>query len=603
MIIPVAGNEQMTKNCLASIHAHSENFEIILIENGGFDSWTSVDLVIRNDKNLGFPIAINQGIAKARGEIIVLLNNDTVVSPGWLDRLSKHLETYDMVGPVTNSISGPQQVSISDIFLPEGILEASELIYKRNAGRIVPFYRLVFFCVAIKRSVIEKIGVLDEQFSPGNFEDDDFCLRAIEAGFKLGIAEDTFIYHAGSATHKSLNIDHAELIRTNLSKFNLKHPPEKRAELIEKLKTNCADIPAPAKRSLALVMIARNEEQGLERAIASARPFVDQVVVAVDRSSTDKTAEIAERLADVVDYFDWQDDFAWARNFAHRNVKTDWLLFLDGHEYVKDYAGLEMMLSSPADALLCSVELESGSVIRNPRIYRNGLKFEGAIHEIQNAKTLSVYSNFLIVHGRPDGQAKDSIAFRKKQSDDMVPRIMTKQLQDDPTNTRALLHLALHAQSLGQFREAIKYQKRYFKYPTIKGERWFLYFNQALCHFSLGHYLRAFWACDNAEKETPRRWEIAKLRGLLWFSQGNYTKAIKFFVDSFDENTGDVTYKPYKRNDSEIWNLIGESYFRLGRPGLAGEAFEQASNIAPNEKNKKFYFDRASLMREIEKQG
>ena len=192
---------------------------------------------------------------------------------------------------------------------------------------------------------------------------------------------------------------------------------------------------------------------------------------------------------------------------------------------------------------------------------------------------------------------------RTKQTNDMVPRIMGKQLKDDPKNTRAAMHLALHMQSQGKFKEAIKIQKKYFKYATFRGERWFIYFNQALCHFALKHKLRALWATDNAEKETSKRWEIAKLRGLIYYNIGDYNKAVKFFVDSFDENLGDTTYKPWKRDDAEVWNLIGQSYFNLGKIECAQEAFREASKNETNEMKKKLFYDRSELMKNIVKKN
>lgn len=599
IIVPVLNEPVLTKACLDSIAKYSSDHEVIVVDNGSSPAWQGPEFCIRNEKNLGFPKAVNQGIEKARGEVIVILNNDTVVSPHWLERLSAHFNNYEMVGAVTNRISGPQQVTMNAIALPEGISEVSEGIYAANIGRSMPFFRLVFFCVAIKREVIEKIGLLDEQFSPGNFEDDDYCLRAIEAGFRLGIAQDCFIYHAGSATHKSLNLDHVELLRTNSQKFQKKWSAEEYSYLKAQNAENCKNNVLPARRSLALVMVVCNEGLGLERAILSVKDIVSEIVIAVDNASSDNTLDIAKKYATTLKTFDWRDDFAWARNFAHEGVKTDWILFLDGHEYVSAYPNLEMMLTSPADGLLCSVELESGLVIRNPRIYRNGLQFEGAVHEMQNCKSLTVYPDFLVVHGRVGGQSDDAIIRREIQRDDQIPRIMGQQLKDDPTNTRAAFHLALYEQSRGNFKNALQYQKHYLKYAKASGERWYICFLQALCHLALGHSLRALWATNLAERETPHRWEIAKLRGLIFYRSKMYRRAVKFFVDSFDENTGDVTFKPWKKDHAGIWNLIGESYFHMERFDLASDAFNQASKLCSDEKNKSLYFDRASLMRKM----
>ena len=460
----------------------------------------------------------------------------------------------------------------------------------------MPFFRLVFFCVAIKREVIEKIGLLDEQFSPGNFEDDDFCVRAILAGFRLGIAQDVLIYHKGSATHKSLNVAYDELLGTNLMKFKAKWPLEIYSKLRKNNLLNCSNIWKFTKRSMALVMICKNEEVGLERAIISAQNFVSEIVIAIDNSTVDKTEEIAKKYATTIKHFDWRDDFAWARNFAHEGVKSDWILFLDGHEYVEKCENLESMLDLPVDGLLCTVELEQGTQIRNPRIYRNGMKFAGAVHEMQNCKSLSVYTDFVVKHARIGGQSQGAIVLRNEQRDDQIERIMGGQLKDDPKNTRAAFHLALHQQSKGYYKKALKFQKQFLKFAINHGDRWYMLFNQALCHYSLGRSLRAFWSCNSAEKETPNRWEIAKLRGLIYFRAKDYTKAVKFFVDSFDSNINDVTFKPWKKDNVGTWNLIGECYFKTSLYDLANVAFMRASEECIDVKQKAFYKARSDVM-------
>ena len=492
-----------------------------------------------------------------------------------------------------------QQLTIGTIALPEKLDEIANTIYTRNMGNSKPYHRLIFYCVAIKREVINKIGLLDGQFTPGNCEDDDYCLRAIDAGFKLGIAEDCFIYHKGSASKEAYNINYSELLKTNTTKLKTKWPKEEYNTMIEKNKQNCASIPNKKKKTLALVMVVKNEEKGLTKALESAKNIVDEIHILVDKASTDKTFEIAKKYATTLKTFDWFDDFAGARNLAHKEVKTDWILFLDGHEYIKKNEMLDFMLASPADALLCSVELENGSTIRNPRIYRNGLKFEGKIHEIQNYKTISVYPDFIIKHQRLGGQSEDAIKERKIQTNDMVPRIMGKQIKENKKNTRASFHLALHYQTIGNYKEAFKMQKLYFKYAKIKGERWMLYFNKALIHFALKHTLRALWATDDAEKETPNRWEIQKLRGLIFFKDKQYKRAINFLVASFDENKGDTTYKPWERDNVETWNFIGESYFNLGKFKIASESFKEAFKNEKEGKKKKLFYDRSVLMKKI----
>lgn len=599
IIIPVCNQEELTKACIESIRKNTSDYEIITIDNGSKPKFYIHPNTIRNEKNLGFPKAINQGIQKSSGDIIILLNNDTVVSPHWADTLAEHLKDYDMVGPVTNNISGLQKLIIQKIDLPKDTDIISEKIRKTNAGKSMPYHRLVFFCVAIKREVIEKIGLLDEQYSPGNYEDDDYCLKAVENGFKLGIAEDCFIYHKGSASKKEYNTEYAKLLEINLAKFQAKWSREKYNELVAKNIENCKEIITKQKQTLALVMVVKNEEVGLARAIESCKNIVDEIHILVDEASTDKTLQIAKLHTNNVKTFKWFDDFGGARNLAHKDVKTDWILFLDGHEYIQKCERLQEMLKTPADVLLCTVELDNGAQIRNPRIYRNGLQFEGKIHEIQNYESTSIFSDFIVKHARVGGQEESAIKNRSEQSDKMVTEIMGEQLKKDKKNTRASFHLANHYQAMGNFKKALEMQNLYLKYSKMPGERWLTYFNRALGHFALGNNYRAIWATNKAEKETQERWELAKIRGIILMKMEIYQTAISFFIDSFEENKGDETYKPMIRNNAETFNLMGECHFRLGEFREAGIAFIEASKKEKDENKKELFFKRGKLMEKM----
>lgn len=89
-----------------------------------------------------------------------------------------------------------------------------------------------------------------------------------------------------------------------------------------------------------LVMIVKDEAKGIEKAIVSALPIVDRVVVSVDNQTRDETARIAEMYADELRTHTWKNDFAQARNEASVNVIGRWVLFLDGHEYVESLGNI-----------------------------------------------------------------------------------------------------------------------------------------------------------------------------------------------------------------------------------------------------------------------
>mgnify|MGYP001171398301 CR=1 FL=1 len=242
-IVIVTHNQwRHTRACLESIHLRTDlPYEIILVDNASTDGtpefvsqFPDVQL-IRNETNRGFPAAANQGILVSRGEQVLLLNNDTIVTTGWLERLLgafNNQPDIGLAGPVTNRISGEQQVSVSydDLAQLDGFAWDWGKQHQRQS---LPTDRLVGFCLLIKREVIDRIGLLDERFGIGNFEDDDYCRRAIAAGYQCVIARDAFIHHVGSTTFRASGINFDHLLRENRQKYEQKW--EKTTEDTEKM--------------------------------------------------------------------------------------------------------------------------------------------------------------------------------------------------------------------------------------------------------------------------------------------------------------------------------------------------------------------------------
>jgi len=602
IIIPVFNKQNLTDKCLKTIEANTTDYELIIIDNGSAPAYQGPGFIIRNEKNEGFPVAVNQGLRQAKGEILVILNNDTLVSPGWLDNLAEHLKTFDLIGPVTNNISGIQEVPSNGYATNREFFDFANEQREKNLGKVLSWYRLVFFCVAFKREVLEKVGFLDERFSPGNFEDDDYCLRAIEAGFKLGVAFDVFIHHTGLATHKILNLDCKKLLETNLIKFRAKWSDLKYRELAQKAQADSPQNLLNPESPLSLVMIVKNEAKGIERAILSCRGLVSHIVVAIDNKTTDATEVIARRYAAEIKHFDFKDDFSAARNFAQEGVSTPWILFLDGHEYIKQSPNLFDKLKQDCDGLLCTVEMETGAQFRNPRIFKSSVKFAGAIHEQQQCKKVLPYFDFIVKHHRIGGQDQAAAEEREAQRNIHLPEIMGERLKANPKDTRASFHLALYYAGRFKFKEAKKYQKLFLKYSKDFQDRWFVLFNQALGYLTQKKYFRAYLSACAADREIPGRWEVEKLNGIIFFNQGNYVKALDFLVSSFHENPGYCSFKPWVRDSAGTWSLIGESFFHLSRFYQAGEAFNRASQHAENKNFRDFLIRRSDLMFAIARQ-
>jgi len=217
-IVIVAYNElKYTKFCIESVLKYTQfPYKLVLVDNGSTDGtedyFRSMDgaVVIRNETNAGFPCGANAGLRAADGAYMVLLNNDTIVTDGWLTKLvqaAESDETVGLVGPLTNHSKGAQLLERREFGDRREIEEYAERVASRNAGQWRVTNGLAGFCMLIKREVVERIGYLDERFGIGNFEDDDYCVRARQAGFDLLIAMDCFIYHFGERTFLALGIE------------------------------------------------------------------------------------------------------------------------------------------------------------------------------------------------------------------------------------------------------------------------------------------------------------------------------------------------------------------------------------------------------------
>jgi len=219
-----------TKEFLNSIDEHTRgSYEVIIVDNASTDG--TIDFLkesqkkhdnyklILNNENLGFPKAVNQAIKISTGKYYLITNNDIVVTKGWLERMVRVAESdplVGIVGPISNSVSGVQLDKNASYKNISELPVYAAKIREQNANQSMEFPRVAFLCTLIKREVIEKLGGLDERFSPGNFEDDDFCLRAQLAGYKTIIAKDVFIHHYGSKSFTANGIEkYAERLRIN----------------------------------------------------------------------------------------------------------------------------------------------------------------------------------------------------------------------------------------------------------------------------------------------------------------------------------------------------------------------------------------------------
>ncbi len=233
IVIPTFNTAWLTGNCIRRIYeTHCDvSFEVVVVDDHSSDS-TARMLAMEQKRqptlksyymreNLGFPGAVNYGCRQSAGRYVVILNSDTLVTNGWLDRLVDPFSRDEFIGivsPVTNYVGeGPQidedarQISPEDIESYARKIEACDYIYESN--------RLVFYCVAISRRVLDVVGDLDVGYGRGNYEDEDYCLRTIAAGFRLAIVRGAFVYHFGTMTFKKNSRLHARFMIRNRRRF------------------------------------------------------------------------------------------------------------------------------------------------------------------------------------------------------------------------------------------------------------------------------------------------------------------------------------------------------------------------------------------------
>lgn len=216
IIIPAFNQLAYCRGCIESLRRCTPRpHRLILVDNGStdgvseyFDSVAGA-VVVHTGRNLGFAGGVNAGLARAEGHA-VLLNSDTVVTPGWLERLERALLSapeIGLAGPRTNCAPGAQQISGLHLASVEAIEVFAAKLAQEQAGRVTDVTRLVGFCLMIREEALQRIGLFDERFEIGNFEDDDYCTRARQAGYRLVLAEDCLVFHLGGRTFAGMGLE------------------------------------------------------------------------------------------------------------------------------------------------------------------------------------------------------------------------------------------------------------------------------------------------------------------------------------------------------------------------------------------------------------
>ncbi len=260
VVVPVFNALSDVKKCLHSLKMNScdaVSMNVIVV-NDGSDNETSGYLrefcltnnqfvLIEHKINQGYTKAVNTGLKMSSADYIVTLNSDTIVTEDWASGMVCCMNSspdIGIVGVLSNAASWQSVPSLYDetgVFcineLPEGMTpEDMAKVVKSASVRSYPQLPFVNgFCFMIKRALLDSIGYMDEENFPiGYGEENDFCIRALDAGFKLAIADDVYVFHAKS---KSFGHENRKILSKNgTESLKRKHTPEKYNTLARKIK-------------------------------------------------------------------------------------------------------------------------------------------------------------------------------------------------------------------------------------------------------------------------------------------------------------------------------------------------------------------------------
>ncbi|MBD2604847.1 glycosyltransferase [Scytonema hofmannii FACHB-248] len=249
VIIPVYNKFTYTFNCLISLQSqlsNSINFEIIVVDDNSSDetqeylSYSSTIQLLVNEQNLGFIRSCNRGAARAKGEFLCFLNNDTQVLPGWLENLVEVITQDNEVGAVG-----------SKLIYPDGRLqEAGGIIWQDasgwNYGRLehpdqpeYNYVRQVDYCSAasllVRTEIFNNLGGFSEEFIPAYYEDTDLCFAIRQLGYKVIYQpKSQLIHYEGISSGTSLETGVKSYQKVNRYKFLLKWQEQLKRHLTPK---------------------------------------------------------------------------------------------------------------------------------------------------------------------------------------------------------------------------------------------------------------------------------------------------------------------------------------------------------------------------------
>lgn len=338
VIIPSWDNCKYLSLCVGSVLKNTKNFELIVVLNGpNKDSLEflktaknicpSVSYLFFPDQ-ISFSAAVNAGLHQATGRFLILLNDDTIVTPLWADHLSESFEPAEkylqvspigIVGPVTNNAGGSQAIDCDPYEIEDLPVYAPEH-YKKNKSRFLFTGFLSGFCMMIKYECYRAVGDFDNTFLIGGFEDNDYCVRAYKLGWKTAVVQSVFIHHYGQRSLSRIGQNFDQIFEQNRIRFTLKHLENR-----------------PQK--LAVITRIHNGMPYLKNFLINVTSFADMLIVVLDRC-TDGSESVINLLdfpTETIIFNEGFDEIRDRQALIDSAVKrgATWILSLDCDEIME----------------------------------------------------------------------------------------------------------------------------------------------------------------------------------------------------------------------------------------------------------------------------
>lgn len=332
------------------------------------------------------------------------LNNDTIVTQNWLNRLIEYLEKFPKaaaIGPVSNGTGIIQHVDDFTVNEPtmKDVNEFGIQISSDNDGSVIEYHRIAGFCIVMKSELISKIGKLDERYGIGGYDDDDYCKRIRNAGYKILIAEDVFVYHKSGTSFSQLadpDFHLSFLIQKNRQKFLEKWVGVKQS--------NSSNYENPL---VSIIMSTKDRDYIISRAIESVinQNYQNWELLIINDGGRDIKHLVKNFSDHRIKYFNLEKNFgkSYANNFGIDKSKGEVIAYLDD-----DDIWFENHLESAVRALL---EFPSRQIVYTDYIkVRHAMDklgvfnpFRKEVMQIQTARydtfdQMNFIPNFCLVH-------------------------------------------------------------------------------------------------------------------------------------------------------------------------------------------------------------